>query len=136
MTALSFYAVGFCITEDARVCHFICTCSQSTIIFLLGNVTEPSTPSSCSTWKITNLKCAYEPKTPTDRAAAHSRIPLRDFRLDFFDIWCQIIYLNKEETIKLKEIIHLKCFQIFKSTLFEDLDGFCQKFCKISAPYM
>lgn len=87
-----FSCSGFCITEGVRsmfwgccffFCHFICACSQSAIIFLLGNVTEPSTPSSCSTWKTTNLKCAYEPKTPTDRAAAHSRILLRDLRVHF-----------------------------------------------------
>lgn len=46
---------------------------SETFISFPGGVAEPLTPSSCSTWKATNLNCVCASKTPTDRTAASSR---------------------------------------------------------------
>lgn len=44
------------------------------VSFILpGSDVERSTPSSCFTWKTTNLNCVCAPKMPTDRAALYSR---------------------------------------------------------------
>lgn len=47
--------------------HFFISLSLS------GNVAEPSTPSSCFTWKTTNLNSVFAPKMRTDSCAAYSR---------------------------------------------------------------
>lgn len=52
----------------------------------LANVTAPSTPSSCSTWKTTNPKCVSKSKVPRGNTAAHNRRQQQHCRLDFTDV--------------------------------------------------
>lgn len=89
----------------------IASCFEHNVFFMSGSVVEPSTLSSCFTWKTTKLNCVCAPKTPTDRAAVYSRnlqphtsllqLHRRLWSFDNGKLTC----LSKMETIKPIKII-------------------------------
>lgn len=105
--------------KSSHTCHsfivFFClniaSCFEHNVFFMSGSVVEPSTLSSCFTWKTTKLNCVCAPKTPTDRAAVYSRnlqphtsllqLHRRLWSFDNGKLTC----LSKMETIKPIKII-------------------------------